>query len=425
MNQNLRKAPETFVSAQSLRSNFSWMLLGNLVYAVSQWGLVIAITQTGTPQMMGQFALGLAISAPVVLFLNLHLRAILATDARADFSFSEYFSLRASSSLLSILLIAVISALAGYPQGTITIILLITLSKVIESLSDLAYGLFQREETMQLISLSKILRGLLSLLALSAVLLLGGSLSLAVLALVFSWLLVFLFHDLPRLLAILARRNERLEWTGDRPAVRKLIRLALPMGVVVLLISLSSNLPRYLIERQVGEAALGIFSALAYLMVAGGQVSLALWQSVIPRFSTFLAEGDTRAFRSLFLKLSGIALLLGLGGFLIALLLGKPLLGFLYGTDYARESSLFVWLMLGAGLSYQSSLFGTAITAARKFDIQLPMNLFFLALTALLSFWLIPRYHLLGAAWVLIANFAVQIPVKALVLHRVVQETES
>ena len=42
----------------------------------------MALAKLGSSFMIGQFSLGLAIATPVLMFTNLHLRAVQATDAR-------------------------------------------------------------------------------------------------------------------------------------------------------------------------------------------------------------------------------------------------------------------------------------------------------------------------------------------------------
>src|SRR5690242_13021708 len=58
-------------TAMSWRSNFAWALSGNVVYAACQWGMVIALAKLGNSFMVGQFSLGLALAAPVMMFTNL------------------------------------------------------------------------------------------------------------------------------------------------------------------------------------------------------------------------------------------------------------------------------------------------------------------------------------------------------------------
>lgn len=72
----------------SLRQNFSWTFVGNVVYAACQWGMLVALTKLGTPEMVGQFTLGLAVTSPVFLFSNLQLRTLMATDAKQEYHFS-------------------------------------------------------------------------------------------------------------------------------------------------------------------------------------------------------------------------------------------------------------------------------------------------------------------------------------------------
>ena len=78
------------VPGLSLRKNFTWTLAGNVVYAGCQWGMLVVLAKLGTPEMLGQFALALAITAPVMMFAYLGLRNVLATDARSEYLFGHY-----------------------------------------------------------------------------------------------------------------------------------------------------------------------------------------------------------------------------------------------------------------------------------------------------------------------------------------------
>jgi hypothetical protein len=86
-------------SGLSLRSNFAWILGGNLMYAACQWGAIVALAKLGSSYVVGQFSLGLAIATPVLMFTNLHLRAVQATDALRSSGFAEYLRLRSVMTL--------------------------------------------------------------------------------------------------------------------------------------------------------------------------------------------------------------------------------------------------------------------------------------------------------------------------------------
>src|SRR6266849_2996333 len=77
-----------------LRNNIFWILLGRGVQAASQWGILIVLAKLGSVEMIGRYTLALAITAPVILFFELKLREVQASDANDRHHFREYLSLR-------------------------------------------------------------------------------------------------------------------------------------------------------------------------------------------------------------------------------------------------------------------------------------------------------------------------------------------
>ena len=389
---------EPAVLPLSLRRNFSWTFAGNVVYAASQWGMLVVLARVGTPEMVGQFALGLAVTAPIILFANLALRQVQATDARREYAFGEYFGLRIVTTLLALAVIGVV-ALTAYQNETVLVIGLVGLAKAFEALSDVVYGLLQQHERMDRIAQSMMIKGPVSLVALAAgVGLIGGVIG-GVIGLVLVWGLIFALYDL--------RSARRLLGTDPRPRwnprrLGQLAWLALPLGFVAMLISLNTNIPRYFVERYLGEAQLGIYAAMAYLIVAGNTVVSALGQSASPRLAAYYAEGNRRAYGRLLGRLLAIGAGLGLAGVLGALLAGEWVLNLLYGPEYAAEAGVFVWIMVAAGISYLASFMGYGVTAARVFALQLILSGIPALAAAGLSVLLIPDGGLQGAAMVLV-----------------------
>jgi O-antigen/teichoic acid export membrane protein len=70
----------------TLRQNFSWTFVGNIIYAASQWGMLVVLAKLGSPEMVGQFMRGLAVTAPIILFSNLQLRQIQTTDVKQHYA---------------------------------------------------------------------------------------------------------------------------------------------------------------------------------------------------------------------------------------------------------------------------------------------------------------------------------------------------
>ncbi len=368
----------------------AWTLLGQGAYAAAQWATVALLARLGSPEAVGQYTLGLGLVNPLFLLLGLQLRSVQATDAGEARPFGEYFSLRALTMLL--LLLVTVGLAALYPQVA-GVVLWLGLAKALEGLSDVTYGLMQRQERLDWVSRSGLLRGVLGLGLLAALFAATGSVTLGAAGIAAAGLAVLVFHDLP-----LARRLAPGGWwTRHIPA--DLPRLALPLGLVMGLVSFGTTLPRLFLEHAHGSAAVGVFSALSHVTAAGSIVVVALGTALTTRLSQLFAAGERAGFVRLTLGLTGAAALFGAGLMLLALVAGGPLLGLLYGPDYAAEGRAFVWLTLGGALSYLASCAGFAVTAARRFREQLPLFGAVTVILALACAWLIPPHGVIGAAY--------------------------
>lgn len=419
----------------SLRRNFSWNLIGNVIYAGCHWGMVVVLAKLTNPEMVGRFALGLAITAPIILFSQLQLRAVQATDARSQYGFGHYLGLRLATTGLALLVIAAVAGWGKYGVHTALVILAIGVTKAVESISDVFYGLMQRHERMDRIARSRILKGPLSLAALGGGVWATGNVFWGVVGIAAVWVLVLVTYDLRNARATL--RECRAEQDPSGPARawlapvfggRQLLRLAwlaLPLGVVGALISLTSNIPRYFLEKYRGEAELGIFAALAYLVVVGNILVGAMGQSVVPRLAKYFAAGDIASYQRLLLRLLGIGTLIGLAGVGLALFAGRMILTLLYRPEYADHVQIFVGLMCAGGLSYLASIMGYGLTATRRFRVFiLPYG--FIACAAVLfgALW-IPRHGAAGAAGALIAVNLTTCLVLLLLLWNILRRTRA
>ena len=415
------------VSGLSLRSNFAWALAGNVVYAICQWGILVALVKLGSSLMVGQFSLGLAIATPVLMFTNLHLRAVQATDAMHHYSFAEYRLLRCIMTLSAIALIAGIASVQNYGRQTTMIILVVALAKGTETFSDIHYGLFQVNDRLDQAGISMMLRGAFSVVALSAGLYLTHSALWGCVGLALVWLAALFLFDVPRgrrFVAPSGMSSQPLAWLGERQPERRatlqrqwnLMRLALPLGVMTTLASINLNMPRYFIEARLGVHKLGVFSALAYSTVALTLVSDSLGQCAIPRMSRLYAAGEVAEFRSVLLQLTGLGCVLGLAGLAAAQVMGTWLLTAFFSPEYAGSSRVFVVLMIATALHCVAGMLTSGIMSARYFQVQVSMLVLAVVSNAFACYRLVPSMGLVGGAVAMVFGATVRLVLTAAVV---------
>ena len=234
---------------------------------------------------------------------------------------------------------------------------------------------------------------------------------------------MLIFLDIPSAISILKARSRwvgfRLfyfDWAVDdvRPRfevgrLKPLLCLTLPLGIAAMSIALDDNIPRYFIERFLGERDLGFFAAIAYFVVFGRVVVDALGKSASPRLARHFVEGDGRAFASLMVKLVAIGALLGGVLLLIVSFLGRWLLSFLYAPAYADHVSILVWVIVDSLVVFIYSFLGYGMTAVRQFRIQPIIFASANLISVISSVLLIPKFGILGAAWAMLCSSMFQL----------------
>ncbi len=407
-------APGVEARPLSLRRNVAWTIAGNTAYGASQWAILSLIAKLGGGEMLGQYALAVAVAMPAAMLSHLNLRAVLATDIDRRYPFHDYLAVRLGATALSLVSIGVVAFLSGY-RGTVAFaILLMGVSLGAENVSDAYFGLMQRRERMDQIARSMMARGALSVASLGCALWLTRSLLWAIAALVFSRAAILVSFDRPR-----ASSGERLRATGFN-AQWRIFRAALPLGVALMLVSLTTNAPRYAIEARLGTRELGAFAAVASFITAGATLVNALGQSATPRLARHFSEGDRKRFRALALRLLCLTFAVGLAGVAAAALIGKFILSLIYRPEYAAYSGLFVAVMAAGTFSYTGATLGYIMTSARAFAPQMPLLAAAAATSAAASWVLIPAIGLPGAAAAIALAACVQIGGALLILARTV-----
>ena len=351
--------------------------------------------------------LGLSVAAPIMAVSMLQLRVLIASDAQREYEFADYQGTRIITSALALGIIAIVAFASDWDATTVTIVLFVAVAKCADSLSDLARGLYQREERMDYSGMSLIVRGPLALLAAAAAILLFHRDTWTVAAMAMAWAVSYLIYDTVRIKWLL--QNDRIHASGGSARPRfvwatmwRLTRVAFPLGLVMGIISLQTNIPRYALQHFAGEDSLGYFGAMAYPMAAFGMMANALGQTASPRLARMFLS-NVAGYQRLTWKLSGVAAVLG-----VALLGGTWLLGevflTIYGPDYVAHHPAFVVLAGATAIQLVASCWGYALTAARSLRVQVPLVITTSFVTAFSSYLFVPRWCVMGAALSVLAT---------------------
>jgi O-antigen/teichoic acid export membrane protein len=406
------------IPRQSLRQNSLWTFFGSLSVNGAKWVLFVLLTKVASPGVVGEFSLALAVATPISILAQLQLRVTFITDLTNGTPYGAYWALRVLTSCLALLTAAVLG-LVGYGWGsTALLIVLVAASQAVESARDMWGGLPHKYERLDVTSLGDALDALLSTAFFAASLALGAGLHMAVAAMTAGRLTVLLTYDVPRARS-LVRSREHTAFVWAPILLKRLLGVALPLGLTTFLVSLNSNLPRYFIEDVLGKQELAHFAAVGYLVLLAQLAVGSVGRAASPRLaSLYHARGS--AFVGLTVRLVGLGGAVGAAALLVAYLWGAPLLALVYTPDYAEASGVLLLLMVSAAIYFANSFLGVALSSARQFRVQTVVYLTVVVTTYLGCRLLVPAFGLPGAAYAQIISAGVAATLNGVALARAV-----
>jgi len=420
-----------------LRKNVAWISVGEGVDLISQWGLLAVLSKFLDVSAVGLYGLAMAVIVPVTQLLDLGLRKAQATDVVGEYQFNEYFSLRVVTNCFALIVIVLIGSALGVDAYGWTVVALMALAKVIEETSDVFHGLFQQHSRMDYIARARMLRGPLALVLFTIGVLATGDQRIASLGLVVAAFAILLLNDLrfgKRFVAAAGGSGDGLgnqteadghlaiSFVWDSKRMRTLVVQVLPLGLVAMLASLQMNIPRYSLEHLQGLVALGYFTAISALYSATARMANAVAHSASANLARGFADGDRRTVLVLFAKIGALGFLLGAGGVIAVLILGREILTILYTAEYADYANALVLVMVAAGIRHLGSTWQMGLVAARRFRLHLMQHVANIVVAGAASMLLIGPYGVAGAAYVLIVvalvNLIIVLIANALLLRK-------
>lgn len=403
----------------SLLNKAKWLLSGNILFAFSQWLMLILFSHFTNPEKLGYYSYALALTAPVFMLTNLQLRPLLVVDfnTKKEFEFKQYFLLRSITSLIAIVICFIFLFYKKYEFTGLCIITLVILMKASEAFSDIIYAYYNANKKTKFISQSLTIKSICVICLSFLVLWCSNSILYTLISVFLSYLLIMLLLDFSRIKENLSQNNKNM----IQDLIR-LVKMGLPLGIAVMLISLQTNVPRYFLENYYGVKELGVYTIYYYFIVIGSILINSVCQYLSPYYAEFYRDADILNLKKITKQTLGIAFLLGLIGWILSCFLGDFAICLIYGKQYIEYSYLLPLIMLAGIFSYMSVVSGYLMTSLKIIKIQVPLFLVLVFLTFIYSYIFIPKYGLLGATYTTILSAISQFLISSVVIYRKIQE---
>lgn len=391
----------------ALPARLIWSLVGNVCYALTQFGIVFLISRLGL-NAVGQFSFYFALTTPFFIFSQLQLRSLRLADGCGEIPFGGYLALRIVASL-SALVCSMCVGLLFLPFEEFAGVTLVAIAKCCDSISDIYYAEMYRLGLVRRAGLVKSVKGGVTIACLAAVLTITATLNLVLLALAAVWLGMLVLIESRSVSCrkpVSFRSPESRGFRLDSKFL-VLVRRGLPLGFAAVLVTVQSIVPRLAIDLFHSAESLGVFALANQLVMVITVLTAAVAQVVTPTLARLKASGNQLKFRRAVNVLVVCGLLSSGIAILLTVAFGAKAIWFVYGVAIDHEQLMLNTLVFGACVAAFSSMFAVLLHVEKASARILMGTAWGAGISLSASFALVPLLNGAGAALALVmANLA-------------------
>lgn len=396
----------------------SWILSATVLRNVGLIVILVLLARLTSADVVGRYALALAMTTPFFIFAQLGLKGVYLT-MQADYRFRSYVVVQVGTLVLACVA-SLGASLIFTPNVTLTVALVAAI-KAADSMSDIFSGPMQKYRSAYRVFIAYFIGALAGSAVTATALALSGLLDAALAGL----LLVSLVTAVV-LMGIPARRltmrhedavHSRLLPQEDRRAI---LRAGLPMGVAGAILALVSSMPQFFLARSHGEAVVGVFAVLLYVLAVVEIFTGSLTQTWIPRARGALQEheADLRRFFRMVMTTAGLWTLVFIPAAIVGLWVMSLLLPAVFGPHYRLGFEEAVPLGLGVVLLPAVHFSNIAIVVRNFWGHGIALSVAAATASLVACLLLVPVLGVAGGLWATALAFAARAVVAFVILYR-------
>lgn len=354
-------------------ANFIWNMVGTGINCAMSFVYVIFITRINGIDIAGMFSVCYALSFILYTFCNLGNRVYEVSDrVRED---RQYMTLKLFACALTLVLSAVLCIVLRYERTKSAVLLMLMVMRCIEAGSDTAYAVLQRQDRLDLVGISYVLKNGITLAVFLLVDILTGSILLAAASMIVCTFLVFLLFDL-----LFSNRIAPL-FSASTAGMSSLIRELLPFVAFSFVVVVIGNIPRLIADLRYTDEQMGFFTVIMMIPSVMAMLGQFVIQPCLNDLTVSFGAGDLRRFGRITAGMFAVLTGCGVVAAVAARFLGPPVLGWIMGVDLSGYGFSMVIAIAAGVFQIFTTVLSNLLTVMRRTKKQL----LFYALTLVLE----------------------------------------
>jgi O-antigen/teichoic acid export membrane protein len=367
-------------------------MVGSLINSFTSLFFMIIVTRVNGVDTAGVFTFSFSLACLFSVIANYSGRTFQVTNTDKKLLDSDFLYQRFFSSALMVICTLVYLFIKNYSITKMIVIFLFVIFRLFEAVSDVLYGVIQKNEELYKVGISLFLKWIIGTLVFLFIDLITKNIIYSISGLIVVNVLIFIFYDWRN-----CKRNyERGSYC------KKNIWIIFKTGFFVFgftfLTQYILNAPKYAIDDFMSNSAQTIYGIIvmpATILILCSQFII---QPLLMVITSMVEEKKYSKLKSITLKIVLAIIIIGFIGEFCCYFLGIPFLELIYSVSLKKYLLPLMIIICGATFYGISFVFSTVLTALRKTFIQIIFYAIVSIFAFVLSRFLVLNYGILGAS---------------------------
>jgi len=378
----------------NLKKNFIWNTIGVLTISLTSFIYSLILVRLCDLSVSGIWSYTFAIACTAVTIASFGGRTFQVTDTKGELSTYTYVLARYSTVLIMFIIMFVFVLFKRFDLNKSLILILLCAFKFCEELSDVYYGILQKNDKLYIVGKSMFLKSVINMIVFLVGIYFSKSLLLAVILILINNFLFFYLYD---------RRNAlklgKIDKSTNKNMLMKYFKNNLIICIVLFLSTYLVNSPKYLMESFLSDSVQGIYNLLALPATAVTLIGSFIINPMLVGIAEDYTNKKIKKIKNTSFKITGILLIFGVIILICGYFLGTPLMKLVYGFDLNPYLKEFCLMIIGCTFYTISSILSMILISTRNLIPQLIYNIVLSIISYILCFTLIKNYSLQGAVY--------------------------
>jgi len=378
----------------NMRKNYIWNTIGALTISITSLIYTMILSRFSDINTVGIFSFGFSYACMMVSLASFGGRTYQVTDTKNEIKTSTYIVTRYITVALTYIFVIVFLIFKNYNLEKNIIIMLLCLFKFFEEISDVYYGILQKNKKLYKVGIFQFVKSIINL-----ILFIFGTLIIKKLIVT---ILLITFNNVMFAL-ILERKNAKKEknWNFefDKKEILKLLKINIYICLYTFLSSYLINAPKYAIDTYLTTDIQAIFNMLimpaTLMLLIGGFII----NPILVDIAEIYKEKNYKKIKSIIKKIISLLIILGILGLICTYFFGTNILELIYGIEFSLYKVELLIIILGATLYTLTTILGTIFIAFRKIKIQVIIVVICSIFAFIISNELVKYYGMIGGVY--------------------------